>query len=677
DFRGNHADGDDLLGDAYEYLMRHFATESGKSKGQFYTPAEVARVMAQVVGVSTATYAQQTIHDPTCGSASLLLKAHDEARSRTGFDLALYGQEMDNATAALARMNMILHDCPAAEIKKGNTLANPLFRSDDSSLQLFDFVVANFPFSSKAWSSGFVPAQDEFGRFRYGIPPEKNGDYAFLLHILTCLKSTGKGAVILPHGVLFRGGAEGTIRREIVKRGFIKGIIGLPQNLFYGTGIPACILVIDKEGAQSRTGIFMIDANAGFMKDGPKNRLRAQDIHKIVDVFNRQLEVPKYARMVSLDEIEKNEFNLNLPRYIDSQTQEDLQDIAGHLLGGIPAADIDALQRYWAVCPTLKTTLFKENRPGYLDLAVEQSAIKTAIYEHPEFAAFISDMNAHFAKWREKSAATLKALEPGFHPKELIATLAEDLLAHYAGRPLIDPYDVYQHLMDYWAETMQDDCYLITANDWKAENSRVIEKDTKGKERDRGWSCDLVPKAPIVTRYYAQEQAAIDQIAADLESITARLAELEEEHGDEDGAFAELDKLSKASVAARQREIKGNTDASDEAAVLSEWLKLNSDEAELKKRLKDAEATLDRKAYAHYPKLTEDEIKTLVVDDRWLAALDAAIHGEMDRVSQRLTQRVKQLSERYDTPLPRVTYRVAELEAKVSQHLERMGYSWA
>src|SRR5450759_485391 len=325
DFRRSRAEGDDLLGDAYEYLMRHFATESGKSKGQFYTPAEVSRIMARVIGIGSATSAGQTIYDPTCGSGSLLLKAHDEAKGATGLDLALYGQEMDNATKALARMNMILHDCPTAEIWQDNTLSTPHFKdAKTGALKTFDFAVANPPFSTKAWSNGFDPANDLFKRFKIGgvplIPPQKNGDYAFLLHILATLKSTGKGAVILPHGVLFRGGAEAVIRKRIVRQGYIKAIIGLPANLFYGTGIPACIIVLDKENANARKGIFMIDASKAFIKDGNKNRLRAQDIHKIVDAFTRLAEIPRYSRMVSVAEISdpKNDFNLNLPRYIDS-----------------------------------------------------------------------------------------------------------------------------------------------------------------------------------------------------------------------------------------------------------------------------------------------------------------------------------------------------------------------
>ncbi len=671
DFSRNRAGDDDILGDAYEYLMRHFATESGKSKGQFYTPAEVSRIMAQILGIRTArTRASTTVYDPTCGSGSLLLKVADEA----GTAVTLYGQEKDAATSGLARMNMILHGNPTAVIVQGNTLTAPHFvETGAGTLGTFDYVVANPPFSDKRWSTGLDPEHDRFGRFEtFGVPPAKQGDYAYLLHIIRSLKSTGKGACILPHGVLFRGNAEAGIRRALVQRGYIKGIIGLPANLFYGTGIPACIVVIDKQDAQARKGVFMIDASGGFLKDGPKNRLREMDIHKIVDVFNRRLEVPRYSRIVPLAEIEQNEYNLNLPRYIDSQTPEDLQDIAGHLRGGIPAADVDALERYWAVCPELRHALFKKSRRGYLRLAVEKGALQAAIYDHPEFAAFLAGMNAHFAAWRKKRAATLKSLGAGCHPKQVIAELAEGLLAHYDGRPLIDPYDVYQHLMDYWAETMQDDCYLIAADGWQAKTSRIIEKDKKGKERDRGWACDLVPKALLVARFFAKDQAALDDLTAELEGVTARLTELEEEHGGEEGAFTELDKVNRPNVATRLREIQGDKDAKEEAAALREWLRLHEEEADLKKRLKEADAALDAKAYAKYPKLTEPEIKALIVDDKWLAAL--AIHGEMDRVSRQLTQRVKELAERYETPLPQLSDRVAELEAKVNGHLERMGF---
>jgi len=671
DFSSNRADGDDILGDAYEYLMRHFATESGKSKGQFYTPAEVSRVMAQIIGIRHAkTSADTTVYDPTCGSGSLLLKVADEA----GTNVTLYGQEKDSATSGLARMNMILHNMPTAVIMQGNTLTDAKFRDGDA-IKTFDYVVANPPFSDKRWSTGLDPLHDPYDRFKgFGVPPGKQGDYAYLLHIVRSLKSSGKGACILPHGVLFRGNAEAEIRRNLIRKGYIKGIIGLPANLFYGTGIPACIVVIDKEDAQARKGIFMIDASQGFMKDGPKHRLRSQDIHKIVDAFTRRLDIPGYSRMVPFDEIEKHEFNLNLPRYIDSQKQEDRQDIEGHLRGGIPQADIDALAAYWNVCPSLKKSLFKECRPGYVELVIDKADIKSTIFGHPEFTSFIDGMNAHFKVWRDRSAVKLKALKAGHHPKDVIFDLSEDLLAHYADKPLIGKYDVYQHIMDYWAEVMQDDCYLIAADGWKAETYRIIEKDKKGKEKDRGWACDLVPKSLIVARYFAAEQKTIDDKAAEFEAASASLAELEEEHGGEDGFFAELEKINKASVNARLKEIKGDKEAKEEIAVLKEWLELSEQEADLKKEIKAAEAALDLAAYKKYPKLSEAEIKTLAVDDKWMAAVDARIHGEMDRISQALAQRVRILAERYEMKLPDMVANVVQLEAKVGEHLKRMGF---
>ena len=364
DFSQNRAEHDDILGDAYEYLMRHFATESGKSKGQFYTPAEVSRVIAKVIGISPEnTKASTTAYDPTCGSGSLLLKVAAQA----GKHITLEGQEKDVTTAGLARMNMILHDFPTANILSGNTLAAPKFK-DGEQLRTYDYVVANPPFSDKTWSTGLTPSKDPFQRFAWGEPPAKQGDYAYLLHIIRSMKSTGKAACILPHGVLFRGNAEATIRQQLVRSGYLKGIIGLPANLFYGTGIPACIVVLDKENAAGRKGVFMIDASKGFIKDGNKNRLREQDIHRIVDTFTKQADVPRYARMVPLAEIAdpKNDFNLNLPRYIDSTEPEDLQDIDGHLRGGIPERDLDALADYWQVLPGVRAALFEFGGPPRL-----------------------------------------------------------------------------------------------------------------------------------------------------------------------------------------------------------------------------------------------------------------------------------------------------------------------
>lgn len=684
DFSQNRADHDDILGDAYEYLMRHFAQDSGKSKGQFYTPSEVSRIIAQVIGIGSANAnARTTAYDPTCGSGSLLLKVAAEA----GAHITLEGQEMDIATAGLARMNMILHDFPTANIMQGNTLAAPKFK-DGERLRTYDYVVANPPFSDKSWSTGLNPDNDDYQRFAWGTPPAKQGDYAYLLHIVRSMKSTGKGACILPHGVLFRGNAEAVIRKALVKSGILKGIIGLPANLFYGTGIPACILVLDKENAQARRGIFMLDAARGFIKDGNKNRLREQDIHKIVDTFNRQDDSdPHYARMVAFDEIssDKNDYNLNLPRYIDSTDPEDIQDIDAHLNGGIPDSDIQGedseLAAYWQVLPNVQAALFESaGRPGYSQLKQPIAEVRAAILEHAEFIGFRQQVTGIFERWCEAQRPNLKGFDKAGHPKALIKAIAEALLGDFRQAPLLDAYDIYQHLMDYWAETMQDDAYLIAADGWVAETYRVLEEvktgKQKGKMKDKGWACDLIPKPFIVARYFAAEQAALDALQADLESVSAQLSELEEEHSGEDGAFSELDKINKGEVGKRLKEVKGDPDYADEAKVLQQWTKLEQRQSSLKSKIKAADAELDQLAHDKYPDLSVDEIKTLVVDDKWLTALAADVQGELERVSQRLTGRIRQLAERYETPLPKLAEEVDVLAARVDEHLKRMGAVW-
>lgn len=709
-FSKNRAEGDDILGDAYEYLMRHFATESGKSKGQFYTPAEVSRIIAKVLTIKNATN-KTSFYDPTCGSGSLLLKAFDEADGKG----SLYGQEKEVATAGLAKMNMILHNSPMAEIRKGqSTLSNPLFLDDKGFMESFDYVVANPPFSLKNWTQGFNPGEDEFDRFAsYGIPPDKNGDYAFLLHIIKSLKSNGKGAIILPHGVLFRGGAEAIIRKNILTKGYIKGIIGLPANLFYGTGIPACIIVIDKENAEAKKdlpddekGIFMIDGSKGFIKDGNKNRLREQDIHKIVDVFNKQIEVPKYSRFVTLAEIKdtKNDYNLNIARYIDSQEQEDIQDIEAHLLGGIPNADIGALQDYWQVYPTMKQQLFAAGkRENYSELIVSKEQVKQTIFSHPEFVAFSTEMDKVFAEWKERTTKMLKQLKLGFKPKQLIYQVSEDLLKTYTNIRLLDKYDVYQHLMNYWNDvTMQDDCYLIAVDGWKADVYRVLVENKKGAKVDKGWACDLIPAHLVIEHYFFTEKKNIEQLETDKETVAAQITELEEEHSGEEGFLADMDKVNKANVQKRLKDLPENTSKTkkevvqefsiaaepevaygtkqeelNEQDILLRYLSLIEKQSKLKVQIKEATDELDKKTLSKYPTLTDDDIKLLVVDDKWMASIQKTIYREMERISQRLTQRIKELAERYDTPLPLQTKEVAVLEKKVNAHLTKMGFVWS
>jgi len=720
DFRKNRAEGDDILGDAYEYLMRHFATESGKSKGQFYTPAEVSRIMAMAVGINGQTKRDQTIYDPTCGSGSLLLKAADAAPD----GLSIYGQEKDVATYALARMNMVIHHNADAELWRGNTITQPHFKAGNG-LKTFDYVIANPPFSDKAWSTGL---EQEYGRFVYGRPPAKNGDYAYLLHVIASMKSTGKAVVVMPHGVLFRGNAEGEIRKEIIGRGYIKGIIGLPANLFYGTGIPACLIVLDKENAASRTGIFMIDASKGFTKDGPKNRLRHQDVHKIVDVFERRSELPGYSRMVPTAEImsAQNGGNLNLPRYIDSAEPEDLQDIEAHLKGGIPAADIDALSRFWEAMRGLRAALFAPHeRPGYLNAIPAPEEVRAAIMQHPDFVALTAKLDTVFADWRDANTPTMRGFGPGQHPKDLIHSLSEDLLARFNAAPLLDGYDAYQHIMTYWSETMQDDAYQITSDGWAA--AKVMREIVKVKDGDkmvwpetpdlllkagratRAFVAEVIPPALIVARFFKAEKEALDALEAALEDVEQRIAALDEEHSGEDGLLAECrngkGKITAALLKSRRQDLAGELDqgffkrydklakqgGADEAIkadllenipeflemfAIDDMLRLMDEQGGKSAAVKDARAKLDAKTVAQYPKLTDEEVKALAVEDKWIASIKAAINGERDRIAQVLTGRIKTLVERYQEPLPTVNKTVTDLQAKVADHLAAMGFKF-
>ncbi len=692
DFSSNRAGGDDILGDAYEYLMRNFATQSGKSKGQFYTPAEVSRVIAGILGIAKAhTTAQTTAYDPTCGSGSLLLKVADAANT----PISLYGQEKDVATQGLARMNMVLHGFATAEIAGGNTLANPFFL-DGASLRRFDYVVANPPFSDKEWSTGINPAEDRFRRFQSGEPPAKNGDFAYLLHIVASMKASGKAVCVLPHGVLFRGNAEAGLRRWLLEQGYIKGIIGLPANLFYGTGIPAALIVLDKENAQARKGVFMLDASSGFAKDGPKNRLRERDIHKIIDVFGRGVDAPGYARMVSHAEIEKNDFNLNLPRYIDNRQEEIEQDIEAHLHGGIPNRDIDALENWWTVCPTLKSALFASlpDRPAYAALKIDPDSIRAAILEHKEFQAWLGSMTAHFQKWREQIRPAMAEFARGAHPNDFRRHISENILAHYQGMILLDAYEPYQRIMEIWEETIQDDCWQISQNGWKPDIAVIYQETRKGKNRGRkkekGWSCDLTPKELVVARFFAEDQQNLEKMQADLEAVKIELDAVEEEDfssndpllplktgkNDDDDPDAGKIKIDRAAVKAQLKEWKNRRNMAEERDFLQKWLDLSDKHEKLKKAIKEKDRALDDACRTRIETLTEDEVKLLVIDDKWITQIEKAACEVVDGIGHNLAANVSDLAQRYATPLTELEAEVKELEAKVGTHLQRMGFQW-
>lgn len=682
-FGRNQASDDDLMGDAYEYLMKHFATESGKSKGQFYTPAEVSRVMAKVIGLNKEKRPNVPIYDPACGSSSLLLRALAEAPHGA----TLYGQEYDITTVGLAKMNMILHGYETYDIRTGDTLNNPQFVNGEN-LTTFSYIVANPPFSQKSWLKS-AKTNDKYERWNehtIGVPPEKNGDYAFLLHIIRSLKDKGKGACILPHGVLFRGNAEADIRKYLIKRGYIKGIIGLPQNLFYGTGIPACIIILDKEDAASRKGIFMIDAKNGFIKDGNKNRLREQDIRRIVDTWEAFEDVPHYAQFVKNEEIKKNEYNLNLPRYIDAEDDEVIQNIEAHLKGGIPEHDVEQFYRYWEACPSLQQVLFKKgNRKGFFEFIPDKQSMRDVINNHPDFHNQHKELFQSYAEWSQIWLPRFEELRPdSFNPKQMIEDMGNSVLEKFANSKLVDKYNVYDQLMNYCAETLQDDLYLIESDGWKVDCYTIPSKENKKSKVDgdekpkkekeaktvKDIACDLLPVDCVVEKYFSTEQEKIAFLEEKILSAEANLNELVEEYSDSylDVANFKDEKLNKGNV---QKRLK-MADC-EEAKVLQEYINRSTTIANYKKQLKEENTELLDHVLKKYTSLTEKEIKELVTN-KWLAAFGNRLVTEIQQVSQVLNSRLQNLEERYEETLPDINKEVEILEAKVMQHLEKMGF---
>lgn len=598
DFKNNRASGDDIIGDAYEYFMMKFAQESGKSKGQFYTPSEVSRIIARLIGIGNIRQMptkKWTLYDPAAGSGSLLIRAADEAPVDENGDsiVTIFGQEKDHATAGLAKMNLILHQKGTGEIKRGNTLVDPAFTDDFGELKKFDFIVMNPPFSDKSWSDGIKTSEDKYKRFDgYGIPPEKNGDYAWFLHVLKSLDSNGKAGIIMPHGVLFRGNAEETIRIEVLKKRYIKGIVSLPANLFYGTGIPACIVIIDKEDAETREGIFLIDASRGFKKDGNKNRLREQDIEKIVQTFISGKTVKGYARFVKYTDIlEQNAGNLNVPRYIQKIDDTLPQNIAAHLKGGIPGTDIESLKRLWDISPALKQEIFTcvDEAHDVYNLALPSGEIEGVIGQDASILAEKQkETDAIFTRWRDSVKDILLGIESETNPKELIRTIAVMLLKAYEPARLLDNYDVYDCLLNYWNTKLQDDVYAIKAGGYevgreieyeyaqkkaKDENGETISVDDTSKVKS--FEGALIPREIIEAVYFADELAAINELMEQSAALEAELDEMREEESGDEGLLKDVlndkgDSIPKANLNKRLKEL----DAKKTSAVMDAMTRL-------------------------------------------------------------------------------------------------------
>lgn len=769
DFKNNRASGDDIIGDAYEYFMMKFAQESGKSKGQFYTPSEVSRIIARLIGIGDIKQMptkKWTLYDPAAGSGSLLIRAADEAPVDENGDsiVTIFGQEKYPDTAGLAKMNFILHNKGTGEIKSGNTLSTPQYLDEFNELKKFDFIVMNPPFSDKSWTDGIKPSEDKYKRFDgYSIPPEKNGDYAWFLHVLKSLDSNGKAGIVMPHGVLFRGNAEETIRIEVLKKKYIKGIVSLPQNLFYGTGIPACIIIIDKEDAETREGIFLIDASRGFKKDGSKNRLREQDIEKIVQTFINREEIPGYSCFVKYsDVLEKNGGNLNIPRYIQKIDDTLPQNIAAHLKGGIPGTDVDSLRKLWSIAPALKQEIFTciDEVHNIYTLALASGEIEGVISQDESILVEKQhETKVIFEQWKEEVKDILLGIDADTNPKELIRMIAAMLRVAYEQARLLDNYDVYDCLLNYWNAKLQDDVYAIKSGGYavareidyeyakkkqKDESGETVEVDDTSKVKS--FEGALIPKEIVEAVFFAEELAELTALMEQSAALEAELDEMREEESGDEGLLKEAlnekgDSIPKANLNKRIKELdakktsaimdaitqlvalfdEGKTSEmealirevpelgefdirnkngtfgkaklkaalkvaaetavvpeiyADEYAALTLYSQKYAEMDTVDKAYKAARKALDEKLVTKYAELTDEEIKHLLFDMKWMAKLSSDVCDEIEQVLNTLSSKVLLIAKRYEHTLGEIEDRTAKSRAAVVSALERMGYKW-
>ncbi|MDE5688968.1 MAG: type I restriction-modification system subunit M, partial [Paramuribaculum sp.] len=611
DFKRNRAADDDLIGDAYEYLMRNFASQSGKDKGQFYTPTEVSRLMAILIGVNRDTRRNISAYDPTCGSGSLLLRT--KAAARTGTSVSLQGQEIDPGNVEMCNLNMIIHGDETADIRWGDTLNNPLHERNGV-LDTFDYIVSNPPFSLHRWMST-AKEDDEFGRWNHstGVPPQQYGDFAFLMHVVKSLKNAtqngpaGHAAVILPNGVLTRGGDEETLRRFLVDQQLISGIVALPPNTFYGTGIAGNIIVIDKN--RSRDGILFIDGSRGFYKDeDSKNRLREQDLRRITDAWEARADIPHFSRLASYADIRAEGYNLNIPRYVTPESKEIDHDIEAHLHGGIPETDIDRLGHVWEAAPSLRDELFGRLRDGYASLIPSLDAIADTIENNTAYMARRVEFGGALVRWTEAVRPSMLALQKDCHPKEVIQQWSDSLLCTLLGsESLLDAYEVYDCMMNYWNETMQDDVYMISRDGWAPDLTVPQKKNAKWSEL----ACDLLPLDIVVETFFSEERDRYNELAERIYAITEQLKASTDGDDHEDDEGSQYIKLSEK-----------------ERLMSTATLK------KLKANLKKLNTELYDKILLKYSQLDEATVRRLVVNDKWLATIVNRSHEAMDGVAQ-------------------------------------------
>lgn len=741
DFSHNRAADDDLIGDAYEYLMRNFASLAGKDKGQFFTPTEISRLMALLIGIDQDDRPMVSAYDPTCGSGSLLLRVRAAAKHNVSLD----GQDIDPANIELSYMNMVIHGCETPNIIQGDTLNSPK-HLENGRLQTYDYVVSNPKFSLHNWMS-LAKENDKYGRWNpdMGVPPQQYGDFAFLLHCVKSMKPGGKCAIILPNGVLTRGGDEERLRKWLIEQRLLSGIIAFPANAFYGTSIAGNVLVLDNHRVTD--GVFFIDASdLGFKDADSKIRLREQDIKRVIDVWKERKDVPHFAHLSSFEttqqegeetpmyEIQRNGFNLNMSRYVIPIDKEIHQNIDGHLHGGIPAFDIDRLQDYWDICPSLRTALFTPYRDGFFSLAVDKMKVSETIKSESSYRAQEEVFSNTIQQWCEQTKPLMLAVGKEIKPKEKIALWGQSILDTFMKcHSLVNAYDVYDQLLGYYNDSMQDDLFMISRDGWMP---KLIEP-TKKSPKWTDLSCDLLPVSLAVNVFLKDLKGQFDTKNAALADVQEQMQTMiDEDEGYLDDAVF-YGKRNEKSIRTKLERCSAHRLTDEEMAFLSSlapyleksnkenknriaelrkpydylfedgqtitkkavqklivnsenwefsteeqrdlwqrFLSLMENEKTIKAEIKVLDAKLYKEIKRVFSELTENKARDVIVNDKWLADITVRVSDEMQTAMHRIVSEVNDMHNRYEYTLGELRLLFGIKEDAVLDHLKEMGFEY-
>lgn len=667
----------DVLGFIYEYLISMFAANAGKKAGEFYTPHEVSLLMSEIVADHLKNRAEIKIYDPTSGSGSLLINI---GKSVAKFidnenNIKYYAQELKQNTYNLTRMNLVMRGILPDNIvtRNGDTLEDdwPYFDENDPvgtyDPLYVDAVVSNPPYS-QAWNPIDKETDPRYARF--GLAPKGKADYAFLLHDLFHLKSDGIMTIVLPHGVLFRGGEEGEIRKNLIEQNHIDAIIGLPANIFFGTGIPTIIMVLKQK--RSNTDVLIIDASKGFIKVGKNNKLRASDIKRIVDVVTKRESVDKFSKVVCRDEIRKNEYNLNIPRYVDSSEAAESWDIYASMFGGLPLSEIDELEEYWNAFPELKATLFENTSAAYCRLTIQD--VKKAIKEHKDVCSFEENYRAAFYDFDKYLSDELIGKMTTLNISKEETTLSSNIFERLQDIPLVDKYEAYQLLDDDWTKIAVD-LEIIQTEGFEATkrvdpNMVIKKKDGKEQEVQEGWVGRIIPFDLIQDTLLADDKATLKTKENRLSEITSEYEELfdllteEEKECD----FAGEDGFVNAEI---KKALKSDSLEPETKERLSKVAALNAEEKELKAALKKEAGLLEGKTKSTIEGLPDEQVIELL-EEKWINPLIQSLMKLPDIIVNGLVTKIEALAKKYETTFAEVETQIADTEATLSSMIDNL-----